>query len=241
VAPQSPPADAPPPLPRPTDEAEWNDRLTYWRQYIADSIAQTSASKIAFGLFGGLVAVVLTFIALRPSGTGPPLEEALPLLDPANVSLAPQAPAQAEPETLVVHVAGAVTRPGLVELDIGSRVADAIAEAGGPTTDADLNRINLASPLSDADRVYVPLEGEAVEPLDSLVEASSTEVGPLDLNRATAADLEALPGVGPATAGAIIAYRDANGSFASIAALENVPGIGPAKMSRLRELVTVDP
>jgi competence protein ComEA len=139
---------------------------------------------------------------------------------------------------VVVHVAGAVVRPGIYQLLAGARVDDAVRRAGGPTVDADLDTLNLAAVAVDGTRIYVPVEGEAV-PLDA--EATSNDVvqsGPVDINRADAALLDTLPGVGPATAAAIVAERVRNGPFLGVEDLERVPGIGPAKLAGLRDLVT---
>jgi len=145
--------------------------------------------------------------------------------------------------SVVVHVAGAVLVPGVFELPAASRVADAIDRAGGPSDDAEVGALNLAAPLVDGTRVYVPVVGEEVPPaVDTPVADSETgeaaePLGPVDVNRATAVELEALPGVGPATAAAIVTERDRNGPFVSFADLERVPGIGPAKLAALDGMV----
>jgi competence protein ComEA len=141
---------------------------------------------------------------------------------------------------VIVHVAGAVLLPGVYELRPGSRVDDAVQGAGGATPDAELGRINLAAPLVDGDQIYVPAVGEDVPlpaPGSVAPDPASTPSGPVDVNRASAVDLETLPGVGPATAAAIVAERERNGPFASFEELERVPGIGPAKLARLVGLV----
>jgi competence protein ComEA len=149
---------------------------------------------------------------------------------------------------LVVHVAGAVVRPGLVTLPAGGRTADAIAAAGGATAAADLDRVNLAAPVTDGVRIYIPSVGQvevpaAVGPAPAVAggaaEAAGGPPAPVDLNAATETELETLPGVGPATAAAILAHRAAEGPFASVDDLDDVRGIGPAKLEQLRDLVTV--
>lgn len=141
---------------------------------------------------------------------------------------------------LVVHVAGAVARPGLVRLRNGARVADAVAAAGGPAADADLDALNLAAFAVDAGRVYVPRVGEAVSAVPSPdAGAASAPALRIDLNTATASDLDKLPGIGPSLAGAVVAYRSANGPFRTVDALLKVPGIGPAKLEQFRALVRV--
>ena len=160
-------------------------------------------------------------------------------------SSAPAPPAR-PPALLVVDVAGAVASPGVYELRSPARVIDAVTIAGGPIADADLDGLNLAAPLADGQRVYVPHAGE-VDP--ATVPAGGLSVptesvgdrtrGPVNVNTATAAELESLPGVGPATAAAIVDDRTRNGPFASVDDLERVPGIGPAKLAALRDQVTL--
>ena len=144
------------------------------------------------------------------------------------------------PGEVLVHVAGAVVRPGDYRLPNGERVDDAVRAAGGPTPDADHDVLNLAALVDDGARVYVPVEGEVAPPLLPVGSGpvAETPAGPLDINRADARLLETLPGVGPATAAAIVAERDRNGPFLGVDDLERVPGIGQAKLAGLRDLVT---
>jgi competence protein ComEA len=164
----------------------------------------------------------------RPA-PGPPTEEALPFATPS-------APATTLPAVLYAHAAGAVIEPGLYELAAGARVADLLAAAGGPSRDADLDRVNLAALVGDGERVYVPAEGEAADPLPSASAGSAgAPAGPVDVNTADAATLESLPGIGPALAAAIVSFRDEHGPFATVDSLLEVPGIGPAKLDGLAE------
>jgi competence protein ComEA len=151
------------------------------------------------------------------------------------------------PLTLVVHVVGAVVAPGVVRVPAGSRVLDAVAAAGGPTLVADVGRVNLAAKLTDGQRVVVPAVGESppIAVGGDSGSAPGDAVGvpspatPVNLNEATAAQLDTLPGVGPATAAAIIAYRTQHGPFRTVDGLGDVRGIGSAKLEQLRPLVTV--
>jgi competence protein ComEA len=138
---------------------------------------------------------------------------------------------------VAVHVAGRVRRPGLVRLAAGSRVQDAIRAAGGATPGADLDAVNLARKLVDGEQVRVPARGQApVAPPEGA--PGAPPAGPLDLNTATAEQLDTLPGVGEVTAGRIVAYRTAH-PFTSVDELLEVPGIGQRRFDQLKDLVTV--
>jgi competence protein ComEA len=165
--------------------------------------------------------------------------EARPQGPPAATVVA-EAAAPPEPPQIVVHVVGAVRRPGLYSLDEGSRVADAVALAGGAGAKADLAAVNLAAPLADGTQVLVPRRGEAATAGAGVVSpgsAAASPAGPVRLNTATLEQLDALPGVGPVTAQRIVQYREAHGPFRSVDELDAVPGIGPARLEQLRELV----
>lgn len=141
---------------------------------------------------------------------------------------------------LTVHVAGAVATPGVIKLAAGSRVIDALERAGGGNPDADLDRLNLAAKLTDGQKVFVPKVGEPL-PADAAA-AGSTEPGagaPVDLNSANQEQLEALPGIGPTLATAILAERERRGGFRSVDDLRSVRGIGDARFADLHDLVTV--
>jgi competence protein ComEA len=146
---------------------------------------------------------------------------------------------------VVVHVAGAVASPGVRRLPPGSRVVDALDAAGGALPGADLARVNLAAPLVDGQQVYVPKPGEqppmaAGAGAGGAAGSAGAVPGALvNLNTATAEQLDTLPGVGPATAAAIIAHRDRHGPFTSVDQLVDVRGIGEAKLEQLRDLVAV--
>ncbi len=130
--------------------------------------------------------------------------------------------------SLVVHVSGAVVDAGLVTVSPGSRVADVIAAAGGADRNADLSRLNLAAPVRDAEHVHVPERSD-----DGVGALPDTEDG-IDLNTATAGELEELPGVGPVLAARIVGYRDEHGPFSTVEDLLDVAGIGEAKLAQLR-------
>ena len=144
------------------------------------------------------------------------------------------APAAAPSKQLVVHVVGAVRRPGLYRFPEDSRVADAVRRAGGATRHADLAQINLAAKMADGLQVVVPRRQSPGMPAAAGPEAPA---GPVHLNTATLEELDALPGVGPVTAQKIIDYRTENGGFTSVDDLDAVSGIGPARLDSLRDLV----
>jgi len=235
--PQLPPRPAPPQRPL--------DVLQRWLAWVGLGrlvLAAVSVGVVSAGLFWlvrteppPVEASLPVTSATAPAATLPPPE-------PASVPAASEP--SAVPTPVVVHVAGAVVTPGVHELAAGARVLDAVRAAGGPDGDADLDGLNLASPLVDGQRVYVPVAGE-VDPASvpsgaaDGASAPAHPSGPLDLNTATAEQLESLPGVGPSTAAAIVDDRDRNGPFASVDDLDRVPGIGPTKLAALRDLVTV--
>ena len=125
-------------------------------------------------------------------------------------------------DELIVHVSGAVAAPGVVHLPGGARVDDALRAAGGATEEAELAAVNLARPLVDGEQIHVPLPGEQPPP---------AEDGP--------AELEELPGVGPAIAQRILEHREKNGAFTSVDGLLEVSGIGPATLEKIRAEATV--
>lgn len=164
----------------------------------------------------------------------------------ANGLLDEEATAEAK-DAIVVDVAGAVASPGVVELKDGARVADALGAAGGLAEDADLTSVNRAARLTDGQRVYVPRVGEQVAPVEGDGSAGaagegtqSTATGQaVNINTAGLAELDALPGVGPATAQAIIDDREANGPFTAPEDLMRVSGIGEKKFEKLKSSICV--
>jgi competence protein ComEA len=141
---------------------------------------------------------------------------------------------------VVVDVVGAVRRPGLYRLEQGSRIADAVARAGGATGKAELSMVNLAAPLADGEQVVVPKRGAAGAAAGGGAGAgpvAGPSTGPVHLSTATLDQLDSLPGVGPVTAQKILDYRAKHGAFTSVDELDAVPGIGPSRMDQLRDLV----
>ncbi|MGI6216078.1 MAG: helix-hairpin-helix domain-containing protein [Coriobacteriales bacterium] len=155
-----------------------------------------------------------------------------------------------EQTTVMVHVAGAVGKPGVYELEEGSRVNDAVELAGGLSDDASSSSINLARVLVDGEQIYVPTKEEvesgsvagatASGSTGDAAQGSSSQAQSLvNINTATAEQLEELPGIGPATAQAIIEYREQSGGFTSIEEIQEVSGIGEGKYSKICELICV--
>ncbi|MGH2562370.1 MAG: helix-hairpin-helix domain-containing protein [Thermomicrobiales bacterium] len=145
--------------------------------------------------------------------------------------------------TIVVSVEGAVATPGAYDLPGRARVRDAIEAAGGPTDDADLREVNLARRLRDEERILIPTMNDDRPLADAQAPPASpvTSSAVINLNQANAAELESLPGIGPALADRIIAYRGENGPFRSVGELDEVQGISARMVEELRPLVTVDP
>ena len=175
-------------------------------------------------LLGALVlalALMLASRVLRDAGT-------------ATVAAVPQPRAPAQATLVVVDVVGAVRRPGLYRLAQGSRIADAVARAGGPTRKAEIALVNLAAPLADGQQILVPARAPVVAGVPS---EPGQPAGPVHLNSATLEQLDTLPGVGPVTAQKILDYRQQHGAFASVDELDAIPGIGPARLDQLRDVV----
>jgi competence protein ComEA len=181
---------------------------------------QISRRALVLAALALALALALASRLLRDAGTA---YEA-----PAPVTAAKPA----RPALLVVDVVGAVQRAGLYRLPQGSRVADAVARAGGATRKADLALVNLAAPVADGTQIVVPSRVAAAGG-----SSPSTPAGPVHLNTATLEDLDGLPGVGPVTAQKILDYRQQHGAFSSVDELDAIPGIGPKRLDQLRDLV----
>jgi competence protein ComEA len=178
-----------------------------------------------------LLAVVLLVAGRHLAGAGASSE-------PARAERPLQPVEDAAPAALVVHVVGAVRRPGLYRLREGSRVADAVARAGGATPRADQSLVNLAAPIADGAQILVPrrMAAGAAAAGGGGGDSTAAAAGPVHLNTATLEQLDALPGIGPTTAQKILDFRAEHGAFTSIDELDAVPGIGPARLEQLREV-----
>jgi competence protein ComEA len=180
-------------------------------------------------------AMLVAGLIPRLAGTLPPPPADAALADLAEP--APEWPDEAPPE-LVVYVTGAVRAPDVYRLPPGARVKDAVLAAGGLRHEAAVAQVNLAEPLSDAQHVHIPALGEGAENEPGSGPVAGAEAGLLDLNRASTADLEELPGVGQTIAERIVARRDAEGPFGSVEELREVTGIGSKLYEQIAPLVT---
>ncbi len=234
--------------------ARWAPRLPSSRLLIGLAAAVAVGSIAWLTLSASHQPAELTLPRADSSSAVAPNTAGAPTSPNAGVPGAPNAGVPAVSTTSIVgvvaHVVGAVNEPGVVHLAAGARVTDAVDAAGGFRGDADLERINLASPVTDGERVYVVAVGQAAVPTavgGTGASPGATSAGSgatpsiIDLNAATAEQLDALPGVGPSTASAIVDYRTKNGPFTRVEDLLDVRGIGDAKLEALRESVTVGP
>lgn len=218
------------------------------------------AGAVALAVLAALAVLVTIFTVLRDR-PAPVMSAKLPPVEKASTasprpSAAPGAGQPSGPDRpVVVSVVGLVHAPGLITLAPGARIADALQAAGGAVDGADTIGLNMARPLGDGEQIVVglaPVAGRrtalgssvAAGPVPSSKTPGSGSAKPkpggvVDLNSATVEQLDALPGVGPVTAAAIVAWRQANGKFTSVDQLGDVDGIGPARLEKLRALVRV--
>ena len=189
----------------------------------------------------GLLFAIGVAAYLMVGASGAPRPEAvIPMATPLPALPTPVA----DPTPILVHAAGAVQTPGVYLFRGEARVLDLVEAAGGMTLDADYDRVNLADTLFDGQRIYFPRVGQTdiPAPLNGSGPAgggTTSRSGPLNLNSASAEQLESLPGVGPAIAAAIVEHRQRIGGFTSVDGLLAVSGIGPSKLDQIRDLVAV--
>ena len=233
----------------------WNvtkKQVSYWVSFIG-------VTRLIIGLLATTIASAGIWLLVRPSA--PLVESVVP--HASGVGIVMPLSTLPTPLTVRIHVAGAVVRPGVYTVSSSARVVDAVTAAGGATSNADLERINLAQKIVDTEQVFVPFRSSrttkvtvaprlrpsrttvpasvpAVPGAVPIIGAPVTTLSPLiNLNSATSDQLDTLPGVGPSTAKAIISYRSRKGPFGKVEDLLNVPGIGPAKVGAIRDQVTV--
>ena len=215
------------------------------------------AGVIALAVVGVIAVLVTVFTLVRDKA---PAVASAKLPPVEMVSSASPTPGPAPPDGdghVIISVVGLVHKPGLVTLAPGARIADALAAAGGALDGADLIGLNMARRVTDGEQIIVGIVEAPGQPAamgssinSGTASATATDApstagkaptppGLVDLNAATAEELDTLPGIGPVTAAAIIAWRDANGRFTSVDQLGDVDGIGPARLEKLRDLVRV--
>jgi competence protein ComEA len=200
-------------------------------QRISDAARASRSELLLVVLLGlGIVGTGALVILRSSDPPAPPIERVAAAQPEASASPSPA-------KQVMVHVSGQVTTPGVYALPQGSRVQDAVAAAGGPLSESDANALNLAAVVADGQKVTVPKPGEAV-PADAGGEAG-TPGGKVNLNLATPAQLEELPGVGPVLAERIISHRQTKGRFTSPRQLMEVSGFGPKKYEALKDQITV--
>ena len=149
---------------------------------------------------------------------------------------------------IIVHITGCVTNPGVIEIEEGARIVDAIELAGGITEEADISKVNLAYIIKDAQKIYIPsiydqnnIEYITTQNGDNVIieDNKKGENRMININTAMQTELETLPGIGPSTALKIINYREDNGKFNSIEEIKQVPGIGDSKFSNIKDMIEV--
>ena len=159
-----------------------------------------------------------------------------------NVLTTEDEPEKIENETIKVYVTGEVKNQGVIELEQGSRIVDAIEKAGGQTEEANLKNVNLAYELEDGQKIYIPNKSEENTNEitdDGVTEIDSKENDTININKADEKELQELNGIGESLASSIIKYREDNGKFKNIEDLKNVPGIGESKFSNIKEKIKV--
>jgi competence protein ComEA len=197
-------------------------------------MSRLQLARTAFLVVVGALALWVVYTILKRPDAGPALItitlQPRPTLDAATPT----------PALINVYVSGAVNRPEVYALPLGSLVKDAVAKAGGATAEADLDHINLALRLTDQMQVYVPRQGEAVA-TPKAASGSATLSAPININTANLEELDRLPGIGPSIAQAIIDYRTQNGPFKTIEGINEVKGIGDALFAKIKGSITVGP
>ena len=219
-----------------------DDEVPSWRRRLLDLLEFRPRETIALGVLCIAIVAGAAFAYARSLPKPAPESAASPIptadatgsLDPSTSS------------GVVVHVTGAVAKPGVYELPAGARVIDGVTAAGGALPEADLSSINLARPLTDGERVYIPRRGEvppaaaAPDPSGGAPPGGSTDApDKVNINTASVSELEALPGVGEVIAQRIVDYRTQHGPFKTVRDLLKVEGIGEKKFESIKDHVTV--
>jgi competence protein ComEA len=218
--------DLPPAGPEPAPSS-WRDRV--------DDLANrfgVEPIRLVVGVVVALIVVIIVLVILGGRGASGAQASSSTQVSSGGVTVLPFSSTTTTTAEFWVDVTGAVVHPGVYRLPSGARATDAVAMAGGPAADGELESINLAARVSDGQRIYVPRRGEP--PPAGQGVTSSPE--PVDLNSATLEQLDTLPGVGPATARAIIDWRTQHGRFQSVDDLSHIRGLGRSRIDALRSL-----
>ena len=195
--------------------------------------------KIVIGIILAIVATILIIYVYTKDTNQNQNQEELQIQEEA------EKPEEVEePKEIVVHIAGAIKTEGVILLQEGSRINDAIEKAGGITEEADMTQVNLATIVEDGMKIYIPKKGENNENMEEETtlkkETSETKATTkININKANQTELETLPGIGTATATKIIDYREEKGKFKTIENIKDVSGIGEAKYNSIKDLITV--
>lgn len=207
-----------------------------WLERHREAVAVGGFTSLVFAIVLGVV----VFAVRKPAPAPIVIQSIVPPATPIRA-------ATATPEPIQVYVSGAVARPGVYALSWDSRVEQAIAAAGGGTAEADLLRVNLAQRVHDEQQIYVPHKSEAVTPILPTPVQRTTNAGvssssgkKININTASATELEALPGIGPVLAQRIVDYRQASGPFRKPEDIKDVKGIGDSTFERIKELIIVE-
>lgn len=190
-------------------------------------------SVFVVGVLAILAAIAAAVVLARTTAPSP---VAAPVVTVPSATT----PATTEGPGVVVQASGAVRSPGVYRLPVGSRVVDLLERSGGPAPDLDLDRVNLAAPLADGQRVWMPRLGESSAPIVAGAgEGSFSAATAIDVNHASADRLDSLPGIGPTLAAAIVADRERHGAFRSVDDLLRVKGLSRSKVDAVRDLVVI--
>ena len=230
------------PAPRLSFGDRCRDRRDRWLNDLRERISLLTIGRVATVVGSVLVVAAAGLWLLRPPMEL--VETSIPrpssTVEKSGVTPSLSTNSAASGREIVVQIAGAIARPGVFRVADGARVVDLVTLAGGTVDGIDESILPLAQKLVDGQRIYVARPGETVVPV--MVDpggGADAPAGPVNLNSATVGQLDGLPGVGPATATAIVNYREKHGPFRSVAGLLEVPGIGDAKLEALRDQVTV--
>lgn len=191
-----------------------------------------------FYLLAAIAAAIFYSFSFTNSGSEEEMEE----VTWTNEERGDQEPeTKPKAEIMMAEIKGAVNRPGVYTIEKENRVNDLIELAGGLTKDADAGTVNFAMRVNDEMSIYIPRKGESQEdPMDIQNVSQQEKKTTINLNKATASELETLPGIGPAKAAAILEYRESNGSFQTIEDLKDITGIGEKTFEKLKDLISVN-